>query len=69
MRPPYEHWHAVIRFDENLRVDPEMAFSIVRVMPDPEDAVAEAARLNALNAIPGCHYFVQLARLERADPT
>jgi hypothetical protein len=70
MRPRHEHWHAVVRFDEYLKADPELAYSIVRVMRSAEDAVSEAARLNALNASRESHYFVQLARLDpgEADP-
>ena len=65
MRQRPEHWHAVVRFDASVQADPELAYSIVKVLRSPEDAVLEAARLNALNATRGSHYFVQLARLER----
>ena len=53
--------YAVIRIEAEL-TDPEQAVSVTEILPTIEQAEAEVARLNRVNAAKGCRYVWQATR-------
>jgi hypothetical protein len=72
-----ERLYAIVRVDlfllENgiLRADQDWKslVTVKAVVDDMEQAIAEVARLNTLNAGKGCLYFWQSTRRDRGEPT
>jgi hypothetical protein len=55
--------HVVVRLDSfGPEVPAEHAVTVTAVLPTYDEAEAEAARLNELNADKGCRYFCQTTR-------
>jgi hypothetical protein len=63
----FRHAYAVVRIDEYLgtEIPREDLITVKAVWLEREQAERDAARLNALSAAKGTHYFVQHTRVER----
>lgn len=63
-----EHVYAVVRIDrpagslEQIFDDPNVFVTVREVVPTPDEAIREVARLNDLNAEKDCVYFAQATR-------
>jgi hypothetical protein len=57
--------YAIIRLDLDPIYTEEDRYTVKRVMWSEEEAVAEVARLNEVNADKNCRYFWQYTRVDR----
>lgn len=59
------HLYAILREDTfSQKTEPKKWITLKEVVPDPEMAEAECARLNGLNGDKGIRYFVNVARIK-----
>jgi hypothetical protein len=64
----YGHVYAIVRYetDADLSTPIDLRVTVKKIVTDPQYGEAEVERLNELNKDKGCHYFMQVTRLEEA---
>jgi hypothetical protein len=60
--------YAIVRLELEPKSTEEDRYTVKRVVWSEDEAAAEVARLNEINANKNCRYFWQYTRVERRQP-